>query len=38
MKLEIFKDIDIVKNFIFDEKVQKLFENINNNLLDFNIL
>ena len=33
MKLEIFKDIDIVKNFIFDEKVQKLFENINNNLL-----
>ena len=27
-----------IKSFIFDDQVQKLFEDINNNVLDFNIL
>ncbi|RXJ96058.1 hypothetical protein CRU94_05460 [Arcobacter sp. AHV-9/2010] len=31
-------EFNIVKNFIFDDEVQKLFEDINNNVLDFNIL
>jgi hypothetical protein len=29
---------NFIINFIFDDEVQKLFEDINNNLLDFNIL
>lgn len=31
-------EFNIIKSFIFDDEVQKLFENINNNVLDFNIL
>ena len=31
-------NFNLIKNFIFDDEVQKLFEDINNNVLDFNIL
>lgn len=31
-------EFNIIKSFIFDDEVQKLFEDINNNVLDFNIL
>lgn len=29
---------NVIKSFIFDDEVQKLFEDINNNVLDFNVL
>ena len=32
------KEIDSLKEFIFNDEVQKVFEDINNNVLDFNIL
>ncbi|MCT7566703.1 PD-(D/E)XK nuclease family protein [Aliarcobacter butzleri] len=31
-------EFNLIKKFIFDDEVQKLFEDINNNVLDFNIL
>ena len=31
-------EFNSIKSFIFDDEVQKLFEDINNNVLDFNIL
>ena len=35
---DMSKEIDSLKEFIFNDEVQKLFEDINNNVLDFNIL
>ena len=32
------EEFNLIKSFIFDDEVQKLFEDINNNVLDFNIL
>ena len=35
---DMSKEIDSLKEFIFNDEVQKVFEDINNNVLDFNIL